>query len=208
MGLISSYPNASTPLSPTDKIIGTDANSSDATKNFTIAELTSYLQSQLMSSVNRGSFYDVTDQSAAVINTAYPMKFGTVDTAVTNGISVETDSLGNKTLITLPALGVYNIQFSAQLKRSTGGSSETVDIWLKDFTGNANVANTNTSLNVQANANYLVAAWNFFFECTSVNQQVQLMWATTSTAVTIEYDPASAPHPATPSTILTVNQIA
>lgn len=207
MGLISTYPNATTPLSSSDTLIGTDANDMDATKTFTVDELASYIQSYIATNMAYGSFYDITNQTAAAINTAYPMKFSSVDSTATNGVSIGTNS-GASTLITLPNVGVYNIQFSAQLNRTSGGSAATVDIWLKDFTNNANVPSTNTSVNVQANANYLVAAWNFFFKAGQPNHQLQIMWATTDTAVTIAEAAATALHPLTPSVILTVNQIA
>lgn len=152
-----------------------------------------------------GAFYDLTPQTAAAINTAYPMKFGSNDID-TNGVTIGTAS-GAKTLITFANAGVYNIQFSAQFYRTSGGSDAEIDIWLKNFTTGTNVPATNTSLNIKANANYIVAAWNFFFRALA-NDQVQLMWATTDTSVSMVYIDATALHPSTPSVILTVNQIA
>lgn len=151
-----------------------------------------------------GSFYDTTLQTALAANTAYPMKLNSTDNIATNGFAIGTDGLGNPTVIKASAAGVYNIAFSAQLQRTTGGSSETINIWLKR--NGSNLAWTNTSVNVQANAGFLVAAWNFFVQL-DAGAEAQLMWATTSTAIQIVTAAATGVHPATPSVILTVNKV-
>lgn len=151
-----------------------------------------------------GSFYDTTLQTALAANTAYPMKLNSTDNTATNGFGIINDGLGNPTIIKAASAGVYNIAFSAQLQRTTGGSSETVNIWLKK--NGSNLAWTNTSVNVQANAGFLVAAWNFFVQL-DAGAEAQLMWATTSTAIQIVTGAATGVHPETPSVILTVNKV-
>jgi hypothetical protein len=151
-----------------------------------------------------GSFFDTTQQNAVAINTAYPIKLNSTDNNATSGVSVITDGLGNKTIIKAANTGVYNIAFSAQLRRASGGSSETVDFWLRKNT--VDVPSTNTSVSVQANAGLLVAAWNFFIRL-DAGEEVQLMWATTTTDINLPYAAATGLHPATPSVILTVNKV-
>ncbi len=151
-----------------------------------------------------GSFYDTALQTALVANTAYPIKLNSTDNTATSGFSILNDGLGNPTIIKAASAGVYNIAFSAQLQRTTGGSSETVNIWLKK--NGSNLAWTNTSVNVQANAGFLVAAWNFFVQL-DAGAEAQLMWATTSTAIQIVTAAATGVHPETPSVILTVNKV-
>lgn len=151
-----------------------------------------------------GSFYDTTIQTALAANTAYPIKLNSVDTAATSGISILNDGLGNPTLIKASVAGVYNIAFSAQLRRTSGGSSETVDFWFKRNA--VDVAWSNTSVTVQANAGLLVAAWNFFVQM-DAGTEVQLIWSTTATTINIQSAPSAAPHPETPSVILTVNKV-
>jgi hypothetical protein len=152
----------------------------------------------------RGSFYDSLTQSAAAINTATAMIFRQTDADATLGISVVNGSLGLPTRVTVTHTGVYNICFSTQLERTTGGSSQTIDIWLRK--NGVNVASTNTKLNVQANAGYLVAAWNFFIKL-NAGEYVELMWATTSTSIALTNAPSNGVHPETPSIILTINQV-
>ena len=152
----------------------------------------------------RGSFYDVLQQTATLANTAYSMIFRQTDTDATLGITIANGTLGFPTRVTVPHTGVYNIAFSAQFQRLSGGSAQTVDIWLSK--GGVNVPNTNTKLTFQANAGYLVAAWNFFIKL-NVGEYIEMKWATSDTAIVMAIEAANAVHPAIPSVILTINQV-
>lgn len=151
------------------------------------------------------SAHSAVQQTATLANTGYAMKFQSVD--ISNNISVIIDGSGNPTRITPAESGVYNIQFSAQIQRTTGGASATIDIWFRQ--GGVDIPNSNTSVNIQANAGYLVAAWNFFtyIDVDAANPYVEIMWATTDTDVSLQQAASSAVHPATPSIIVTVNKI-
>ena len=154
------------------------------------------------SGLNYGSFYDTITQIAA-IDTPTPMKLNTTD--FVNGFSIENDLLGNPTRIKADRTGKYNLQFSAQLERTLGGNTRQVDIWIR--INDIDVPFTNTSVNVQANAGRLVAAWNFFISL-NANQYVQIMWAQNDT-IYIAYDIANLtiPYPATPSVIATIVEV-
>jgi len=95
--------------------------------------------------------------------------------------------------------------FSAQLANS-GGTSQTVDFWLRKngATAAANVPDSNGKVVLQGNANYLMAAWNYFISV-DANDYIYLMWTATSTNVTIVAEAANGVHPATPSIIVTAN---
>jgi len=256
MGKISGYANDSTP-NVGDKLIGTDVNDLNATKNFTIGQIlslgassgllvpytgatgpvnlgvhgitansfvkagglasqflkadgsvdsTTYATTASVAAITPycGSFYDITTQNALAINTAYPIKLSSVDLTATNGFSVILDGFGNKTILKAANQGIYNISFSAQLRRGSGGSAEQVNIWLRK--NGVNVPFTNTVVSVQANAGFLVAAWNFLIQM-DAGAEAQLMWSTTTTAIEILYGPAAGIHPETPSVILTVNRV-
>lgn len=150
-----------------------------------------------------GSFYSLVDQTASV-NTATAMRFEQTD--LSQGVSIANDEFGQPTLIRMENLGVYNIQFSAQLHNAGGGGAgSTVDIWMKHQ--GVNVDNTNTKIEVPSNAPYVVAAWNFFVTANTAPQDFQLFWQTPKTEIRIEYIDAAGNVPATPSIILTVNQI-
>lgn len=151
------------------------------------------------------SAHSTVQQTALAANTGYAMKFNTID--LSNNISIDADGLGNLTRITPVESGIYNIQFSAQIQRTTGGASATIDIWFRQ--GGVDIPASNTSVNIQANAGYLVASWNFFtfIDVEAAGPYVEIMWATTDTAVSLQQQASNAVHPATPSVIVTVNKV-
>jgi hypothetical protein len=146
-----------------------------------------------------GSFYDTTTQTTTV-GIARPMKFGN-DDIVGLGVSVTVDGSANRTQIEVTTAGYYDIQFSAQLRNGAGGAE--ADIWFRK--NGSDIANSNTSVTMQANS-YSIAAWNYFVQL-NPGDVLQVMWTQNSNNLTILADVAAAPHPATPSTIVTVNRV-
>lgn len=151
-----------------------------------------------------GSFYDDTDQTVAIGGIA-AMKYNT--TVTSSGVSIVNDLSGKPTRITVSNSGMYNIQFSAQLYRTSGGGGgpHQAIIWLRK--NGIDIPNSSTHVTFQSNNAYLVAAWNFF-EYLNAGQYVEIMW-TQDDAIEITHDPANlvVPYPAVPSVILTVNKI-
>ena len=141
-----------------------------------------------------GSFYDTTDQTAAVINTAYAMTFNSTD--ITQGVYIGTPT----SRVYVDTHNVYNIQFSAQFVNTAGGTHN-VWVWLRK--NGTNVANSATTLRLQGNNAEEVAAWNFLLDM-NAGDYFELMWEVSDLAVSLLADPASAVHPAIPSVILTV----
>lgn len=201
MAKISTYAIDGTP-SLSDKVIGTEVANNNETKNYLISDILG-LGSTLYTPIAYGSFYDTTTQTA-VSGAIATMKYNT--TVLSQGVSIVNDGLGNPTEVTFTDAGVYNIQFSAQLQRTSGGSDASISIWLR--LNGSDVTDSNTHLTLKANTNYVVAAWNFFQQV-SAGDNVQLMWSHND-AIQLLYEVAgtSPVHPATPSIILTVNRIA
>jgi len=141
-----------------------------------------------------GSFYDTTDQTAAVINTAYAMTFNATD--LSQGVYIGTPT----SRVYVDTHNVYNIQFSAQFVNTAGGTHN-VWVWLRK--NGTNVANSATTLRLQGNNAEEVAAWNFLLDM-NAGDYFELMWEVSDLAVSLLADPASAVHPAIPSVILTV----
>jgi len=150
-----------------------------------------------------GAFQDNTSQTAASINTAYPVKLNTTD--LTNGVSVVNDGSGNPTRITLANTGIYNIQFSLQLEKTGGSGNMIADIWVRKNGVDIPSTTGKVVLTGSANASPIVAAWNYVLDL-AAGDYVQLMWATSNTNVEIVAAAATSPHPAIPSAILTVTQ--
>lgn len=141
-----------------------------------------------------GYFYDTTTQTAASINTAYGMTFNSV--GFSRGVTIGSPT----SRIYTDRPGLYNIQFSAQLDKTSGGTAF-IYIWLR--LNGVDVPNSATQIRIQGNNAETVAAWNFV-EFMNTGDYFELMWSTDDTSCQILAVPASAPVPGIPSVILTV----
>jgi hypothetical protein len=144
-----------------------------------------------------GAFSDTTTQTAASIDTAYGMVFNTTDSS--NGVSIGSPT----SRLVADFQGVYNVQFSAQLDKTSGGAGN-IYIWLRK--NGTNVPNTATTIAIQGTAARTVAAWNFIIQL-EPTQYVELMWATDDTSVRILAATATSVWPAIPSVIATLTQV-
>ena len=142
-----------------------------------------------------GTFYDTTTQTAAAINTAYAMTFNTTDLS----FGVTRGSPTSRIYVDRP--NIYNIQFSAQLDKTSGGTG-LVWIWLRK--NGVDVPDSTGFVRLQGNSAELLAAWNYLTQL-NAGDYIEIMWEVDDTSVQILYEAATAVHPATPSVILTVS---
>jgi hypothetical protein len=147
-----------------------------------------------------GAFQDSTDQTAANTTTAYTVTFNTTD--FSNGVTMVSNSR-----ITVANSGIWNLQFSLQYK-NTSNDGQDVDIWFRK--NGTNIANSNSRFHLSArkaagDPSHLIAALNFFVSLVD-NDYIEIMWRTTSTAVSLEhFDTSTNPtRPAVPSAIVTM----
>jgi hypothetical protein len=138
------------------------------------------------------------------VSTGTVMTFDTVDIQ-------DTITLTNNSRITVPSNGVYNLQFSAQLK-NTDNAQQDATIWFR--VDGVDVPNSATQITVPARKSalvygYAVAAWNIFLQM-NAGQYAEIVWNPTSTTVTVEALPSSASpaYPSIPSVIATMDQVA
>lgn len=145
-----------------------------------------------------GTFYSNVDQTNPVANTAMAMTFNNTGSA--NGVSVVSSSR-----LTIAKPGVYNIQFSAQLNK-TGGGTSFADIWLAK--NGTPVDWTNSSVFVTS-GNPKVAAWNFVENVTVANTYFELMWSSSDTLVFLDAVTANTnpTRPGIPSVIVSVTPV-
>lgn len=150
---------------------------------------------------NIGAFFDTTDQTATV-DTAKAMTFNT--TQIQRGVT-----LSNNSRVRVDRKATYNVQFSAMFSNPEA-TAYAISIWLAR-NGSA-VADSCTDLTVPTKHGSVngkaVAAWNFFIDL-NAGDYVELYWSTPQTTVIIEHQDArtTPTRPATPSVILTVNEI-
>jgi hypothetical protein len=101
--------------------------------------------------------------------------------------------------------GVYNIQFSAQLEKSSA-NKEDVDIWLSK--NGVGVPWSATTIVVEGSSDRNVAAWNFLLSM-DTNDFAELYWHSDDlNVVALAASGHAVPaHPDIPSIILTVNNV-
>jgi hypothetical protein len=147
-----------------------------------------------------GLFYDTTDQTDG--SGATPMSFNTAP--IQNGIRVV-----DGTKIYVDRSGTYNWQISVQLSNSDS-QAHSFDIWGRK--NGVDIPDSNTSYTVPSShggaPGRVVPALNFWMDL-EAGDYVQVMWFTDNALVRIEYTgPQESPaRPATPSIILTVNEV-
>jgi hypothetical protein len=141
----------------------------------------------------QGLFYSTTDQTAAVANTGYPVEFEI--TYLGSGVSVVSD-----TRITATAAGIYNFQVTLNTEH-TNASTATVWTWINKNGTDVPYGGQVTSVKgAGAHAIY----WNFSIDLTA-GQYIEMYWATTDTALSLQATAPTSPHPGIPSAIVAVS---
>ena len=177
----------------------TDLTSPDNIKYPTTLAVSTAIASSLSPLGYYGAFSDVTNQTAAVINTGYPMLLGVTD--LSNGVTVVSGSR-----VTIANTGIYNIQWSAQF-RNPAAAEHDVTIWLRkngvDVPGSAGVVLVPAKHG--SSDGHSLPSWNFLLDVIA-GDYYEFVWSTDSTVVFISFQPAGSPPPSTASVVLTVTQ--
>lgn len=163
-------------------------------KKTTVADVNAYNRSY-------GAWSDSTDQAGSTV-AGVAMTFNTQD--ITDSIT-----LVNNSELTVPNTGIYDLQFSSQFKNTDNAQHE-VTIWFK--VNGVDLPNSATIVTVPARKSasifgYMVAAWNIFLNLNS-SDYVEIYWLKSDAAVTMEHASSTALHPAIPSVIVSVQQVA
>jgi hypothetical protein len=182
-------------------ITGSLSGSVNGTASFAIsasfANSSSYADNGV-TNLSVGTWYDTTTQTLVAGASASI----TLDTPVINdGITVVSNSR-----LTVTRSGTYNIQFSAQVATTVGGSP-TVYIWLRK--NGTNVLYSNTAVTIKNQNDKYVAAWNFVENLTA-GQYVELIWYVNGGAsAQLVAEPVGPTNGgvAVPSVILTMTQV-
>jgi len=148
--------------------------------------------------VNYGQLYDTTTQTAAAINTAYAMKFNTSSSRY--GVYVDP---ANNTHIKVTRPAIYNMQFSLQLDKTSGGTG-LFYVWGR--INGVDIPYSASQVRIQGNNAEIFVAANLFVSMSN-GDYFQLMWSFDDTSVQILASAAAAPHPGIPSVILTMTQV-
>ena len=160
---------------------------------------TSVMNESIINNNSKGIYYSDLTQLALVINTPTKLKFATV--VFEQGLT-----LSSASAITAATAGYYNLQFSAQINRTTGGSAKQISIWFRK--NNVDIPFSNTHLTVVANSGKLIASWNFV-QYLNAGDYISIMYSVNDLDIQLLAEAADlvVPHPATPSVIVTINKV-
>ena len=143
----------------------------------------------------RGLFYSTTNQTAAAVDTGYPVEFE--NTYLGNGVSI---AGADDTQITVSADGVYNFQVTLQTAH-TNSSDVTITTWINK--SGTDVPYGGQVQTVKGNATRALY-WNFSIDLLA-DDYIEMYWATDDTALSLYTEAATSLHPGVPSTIVAVS---
>jgi hypothetical protein len=146
-----------------------------------------------------GLFFNITNQTLSATNTATPVEF-TV-TYLSNAVKV---NAGTDSRIYVSVAGVYNFQFSGQL-RSGSGSAKQVYLWI--VRNGTDIGYSTHQYTLSGSNQHLNISWNFNIDMQK-DDYLELEWAADDTNVTMEATAAAGAHPGIPSAVMTVNYVA
>jgi hypothetical protein len=146
-----------------------------------------------------GLFFSTTDQPIAVINTAQPIDFQIE--YLNNAVRVNS---GTDSRIYVDVGGVYNFQFSGQL-RSGSASAKQVYIWIAR--NGTDIGYSTHQYTVSGSGTHLNVSWNFNIDLDE-GEYIELRWASNDIDMKLEAVVPTAPHPGMPSAVIAVNFIA
>lgn len=126
---------------------------------------------------------------------------GTYTVDISQTVASTTISATKASRIKVTAAGVYNLQFSAQLDKTSGGVG-LIYIWLRK--NGTDVTDSAGQTRLQGNNAELLSAWNYLINL-AANDYVELVWSTDDISVILLATAASAPVPGIPSIIVTVS---
>jgi hypothetical protein len=145
-----------------------------------------------------GLFFNTSDQTLAATNTATPVEFPIE--YLNNGVKV---NAGTESRIYVSVSGIYNFQFSGQL-RSGSGSAKQVYLWI--VRNGTNIGYSTHQYTLSGSNQHLNISWNFNIDMQD-GDYLELEWAADDTNVTMEATAATSPHPGIPSAVMAVNYV-
>lgn len=138
----------------------------------------------------------------AVADTAYAVPFQGVNSTIDFANIASTT---NTSRIQPNALGMYKLQFSAQVQNSDNAQEHEVTFWWrKNGTDISNSAGYFTVPKASVADGALIVGWDNMVEVTTITDYYELMYAVSDIAVTLPFIAAAAPRPGAASVFLTL----
>ena len=151
-----------------------------------------------------GQFWSNTTRTVASVNTEYRFTFNNSD-AMNSNVTLGTG--GNNSRIIINQIGIYNIQFSAQVDKALGGgTTASAPIWFKRngtaIPDSAGFVTLDQNLQV-------VQSWNILVNVTTPGDYYEIAYAASATVFSFPTIAANVVigSPASPSVIVTVTPV-
>jgi hypothetical protein len=146
-----------------------------------------------------GLFFNTADQTFAATNTAYPVVFNA--TYLNNAVALQTSSTSK---IEVSIGGVYNFQYSGQVK-TTSAADKNLYLWINR--NGTDIGYSTHAWTFHDNDHFAEISWNFNIDL-AAGEYIELKIAADSTAIKLDAEAATSPHPGIPSSVLAVNFVA
>lgn len=143
-----------------------------------------------------GSFVKTADQVPSAINTAQALTWSSA--TIANGVSIGAPT----SRIVVANAGLYKFSISLQL---TSSSASVKNVWIWYRKNGVDVASSSMITSLDSGTAIRTPSRDLFFSL-QANDYIEIMFASDSTAMTIDNIAATAFAPAAPAAILTVNQ--
>lgn len=143
-----------------------------------------------------GSFVKTTDQTPSAINTAQALLWDS--SLISNGITIGTPA----SRIVAANAGLYKFSISLQL---TSSSASVKNVWVWFRKNGVDVTSSSMITSLDSATAIRTPSRDLFFSL-QANDYIEIMFASDSTAMTVDNIAATAFAPAAPAAVLTVNQ--
>lgn len=142
-----------------------------------------------------GLFFDTADQPIAAVNTAQPVRFN--QTYLNNGVLINGATTSE---ITVLNSGIYNFQFTGQL-RSSSAASKILYVWLNR--NGTDIGFSTREYLIAGSGGVLDISWSFNIDLLA-GQYIQIIIAGDSTDLSLDFVAATPPHPGISSAVVAV----
>jgi len=162
-----------------------------------INNVTGHLGGRFLDQSN-GLFFSVADQTAAAVNTGYPIQFE--NTYLNHGVTING---GSSTQITVEYSGIYNFQFTGSVY-SNSASSKNIYLWIRR--SGTDIGYSTKQYIIAGSGDTTPISWSFNIDMTA-GQYIEMMWATSDTTASLDAVAATTPHPGIPSAVVAVTLV-
>jgi hypothetical protein len=133
-----------------------------------------------------------------------PVRFNTLKSSETSGISIQNNALGQPSRITVSSSGTYNFQVLAQVHKKSGGGTHRLFAWFRK--NEVDEAYSTQTVTLANNGDLVILNFSNDVVMTS-GQYVEVMWRANDSSIELLRNTSVPQVPSVPSSVITVLQI-